>query len=192
MRFINSLYKHSWQSVENLKILGVYKNGLCHKGTSLCCQVCLQMQVLEGVMHNNSSSSLSVGLSDSKRCLRTDLHSSLIRKCWSNGVTQCECIWGLWCPWHFPWHMEAAQSSCDVLEGVCSFTCFSCTFWLQWVWQTTPRQNSPRCTKCREFCSPLSLALFPLCGLIAVSEEMGVEEKEVFSSSYLWRYWISS
>lgn len=114
MRFINSLYKHSWQSVENLKILGVYKNGLCHKGTSLCCQMCLQ-QVLEGVMHNDSSSSLSVGLSDSKRCLRADPHSKLIRSCWSNGVAWCECIWGLWCAWHFSWHVAAAQPSLIVL-----------------------------------------------------------------------------
>lgn len=76
--------------------------------------MCLQ-QVLEGVMHNDSSSSLSGGLSDSKRCLRTDAHSTLIRSCWSNGVAWCECIWGLWCPWHFSWHVEAAQPSCIVL-----------------------------------------------------------------------------
>lgn len=47
--------------------------------------MCLQ-QALAGVVHNDSSSSLSVGITDTRRCLRTDPHSKLIRSCGSSGV----------------------------------------------------------------------------------------------------------
>lgn len=155
--------------------------------------MCLQ-QVLAGVMHNDSSSSLSVGITDTKRCLRTDPHSKLIRSCGSNGVA---------------WR-EVCFSGVSTMFFLASGSCRGLTmFWVVFgpalVLAAGGFSSDGRCCDNRCLSAALQAVLSVLgsaplgasmvSSVWAASRPPGgcAEEVEVFIASYrrLWRCWTS-